>query len=166
MLTRTRTNMRPHATPCARAGRRQRVGRLRLDGARGVPRRDVQPRPHEEGQGLGGHQVGGGCLMKGWGGVGGWGVIDQQLGPHEERLAQSGGGNRRKGGPREPPQSSSKRPTPSQPPTNEPPDTETSRPLRSRVPFFAAGISSVMHPKNPHAPTMHFNYRWGRHTPA
>ncbi|KAI8466547.1 MAG: coproporphyrinogen III oxidase chloroplast precursor [Monoraphidium minutum] len=30
----------------------------------------------------------------------------------------------------------------------------------SRVPFFAAGISSVMHPKNPHAPTMHFNYRY------
>ncbi len=29
-----------------------------------------------------------------------------------------------------------------------------------RVPFFAAGISSVMHPKNPFAPTMHFNYRW------
>lgn len=29
----------------------------------------------------------------------------------------------------------------------------------SRVPFFAAGISSVMHPVNPHAPTMHFNYR-------
>lgn len=29
----------------------------------------------------------------------------------------------------------------------------------SRVPFFAAGISSVMHPRNPHAPTMHFNYR-------
>lgn len=28
-----------------------------------------------------------------------------------------------------------------------------------RVPFFAAGVSSVMHPKNPHAPTMHFNYR-------
>jgi hypothetical protein len=28
------------------------------------------------------------------------------------------------------------------------------------VPFFAAGISSVMHPKNPHCPTMHFNYRW------
>ena len=28
-----------------------------------------------------------------------------------------------------------------------------------RVPFFAAGISSVMHPHNPHAPTMHFNYR-------
>jgi coproporphyrinogen III oxidase len=27
------------------------------------------------------------------------------------------------------------------------------------VPFFAAGISSVMHPRNPHAPTMHFNYR-------
>lgn len=29
-----------------------------------------------------------------------------------------------------------------------------------RVPFFAAGISSVMHPWNPHAPTMHFNYRY------
>ena len=29
----------------------------------------------------------------------------------------------------------------------------------SRVPFFACGISSVMHPKNPHCPTMHFNYR-------
>jgi len=28
------------------------------------------------------------------------------------------------------------------------------------VPFFAAGISSVMHPHNPHAPTMHFNYRY------
>ena len=28
------------------------------------------------------------------------------------------------------------------------------------VPFFAAGISSVMHPKNPMAPTMHFNYRY------
>lgn len=28
-----------------------------------------------------------------------------------------------------------------------------------RVPFFAAGISSVMHPYNPHCPTMHFNYR-------
>jgi coproporphyrinogen III oxidase len=30
----------------------------------------------------------------------------------------------------------------------------------ARVPFFAAGISSVMHPWNPHAPTMHFNYRY------
>lgn len=29
----------------------------------------------------------------------------------------------------------------------------------ARVPFFAAGISSVMHPWNPHCPTMHFNYR-------
>lgn len=28
------------------------------------------------------------------------------------------------------------------------------------VPFFAAGISSVMHPRNPMAPTMHFNYRY------
>ncbi len=31
--------------------------------------------------------------------------------------------------------------------------------ITGRVPFFAAGISSVMHPKNPYAPTMHFNYR-------
>lgn len=28
------------------------------------------------------------------------------------------------------------------------------------VPFFAAGVSSVMHPWNPMAPTMHFNYRY------
>ena len=32
--------------------------------------------------------------------------------------------------------------------------------MGGRVPFFAAGVSSVMHPWNPHAPTMHFNYRW------
>lgn len=29
-----------------------------------------------------------------------------------------------------------------------------------KVPFFACGLSSVMHPRNPHAPTMHFNYRY------
>ncbi len=29
-----------------------------------------------------------------------------------------------------------------------------------KIPFFACGISSVMHPRNPHAPTMHFNYRY------
>nr|KJB10659.1 hypothetical protein B456_001G214600 [Gossypium raimondii] len=28
------------------------------------------------------------------------------------------------------------------------------------VPLFAAGISSVLHPKNPFAPTLHFNYRY------
>lgn len=28
------------------------------------------------------------------------------------------------------------------------------------IPFFAAGISSVCHPWNPYAPTMHFNYRY------
>ncbi|KAK4737376.1 hypothetical protein R3W88_001073 [Solanum pinnatisectum] len=28
------------------------------------------------------------------------------------------------------------------------------------VPFFAAGISSVLYPKNPFAPTLHFNYRY------
>jgi coproporphyrinogen III oxidase len=37
------------------------------------------------------------------------------------------------------------------------------RPDAGRVPFFAAGISSVMHPHNPHAPTMHFNYRCVQH---
>ena len=26
--------------------------------------------------------------------------------------------------------------------------------------FFAAGVSSVIHPKNPHIPTIHFNYRY------
>ena len=26
--------------------------------------------------------------------------------------------------------------------------------------FFAAGISSVIHPRNPHVPTLHFNYRY------
>ncbi|XP_076445342.1 oxygen-dependent coproporphyrinogen-III oxidase-like [Babylonia areolata] len=29
-----------------------------------------------------------------------------------------------------------------------------------KLPFFAAGISSVIHPRNPHVPTMHFNYRY------
>lgn len=29
-----------------------------------------------------------------------------------------------------------------------------------KLPFFAAGISSVIHPKNPHVPTIHFNYRY------
>ena len=31
---------------------------------------------------------------------------------------------------------------------------------KTNVPFFACGLSSVMHPKNPHCPTMHFNYRY------
>lgn len=29
-----------------------------------------------------------------------------------------------------------------------------------QLPFFAAGISSVIHPRNPMAPTVHFNYRY------
>jgi coproporphyrinogen III oxidase len=29
-----------------------------------------------------------------------------------------------------------------------------------RVPFFACGLSCVMHPRNPYCPTMHFNYRY------
>jgi coproporphyrinogen III oxidase len=30
----------------------------------------------------------------------------------------------------------------------------------SSMPFFAAGISLVVHPRNPHAPTVHANYRY------
>lgn len=37
--------------------------------------------------------------------------------------------------------------------------TSDDKDSEDRIPFFAAGISSVMHPYNPHAPTMHFNYR-------
>nr|BAG61597.1 unnamed protein product [Homo sapiens] len=29
-----------------------------------------------------------------------------------------------------------------------------------KLPFCAMGVSSVIHPKNPHAPTIHFNYRY------
>jgi len=29
-----------------------------------------------------------------------------------------------------------------------------------KVPFFACGLSCVMHPRNPFCPTMHFNYRY------
>lgn len=28
------------------------------------------------------------------------------------------------------------------------------------LPFFACGISSVIHPRNPYIPTVHFNYRY------
>ena len=28
------------------------------------------------------------------------------------------------------------------------------------LPFFAAGISSIIHPRNPFVPTLHFNYRY------
>jgi hypothetical protein len=41
-----------------------------------------------------------------------------------------------------------------------PAELEKAKAAGGRVPFFAAGISSVMHPRNPHCPTMHFNYRW------
>ena len=30
----------------------------------------------------------------------------------------------------------------------------------NKFPFFAAGISSVIHPRNPFVPTLHFNYRY------
>jgi coproporphyrinogen III oxidase len=39
----------------------------------------------------------------------------------------------------------------------------TSMPLPERedgLPFFAAGLSLVIHPRNPHAPTVHTNYRY------
>lgn len=29
-----------------------------------------------------------------------------------------------------------------------------------QIPFFAAGVSSVIHPRNPNVPTIHFNYRY------
>ncbi|CAE7420287.1 CPX [Symbiodinium microadriaticum] len=38
--------------------------------------------------------------------------------------------------------------------------TEGSGRDEKEVPFFAVGISSVLHPRNPHCPTMHFNYRY------
>lgn len=38
--------------------------------------------------------------------------------------------------------------------------TSTSSSTSDDIPFFACGISSVIHPKNPHCPTMHFNYRY------
>lgn len=30
----------------------------------------------------------------------------------------------------------------------------------SQIPFFAAGVSCVIHPRNPNIPTIHFNYRY------
>ena len=33
-------------------------------------------------------------------------------------------------------------------------------PEGKEMPFFACGISSVIHPRNPHIPTIHFNYRY------
>jgi len=33
-------------------------------------------------------------------------------------------------------------------------------PADRKLPFFAAGVSSVVHPSNPYVPTIHFNYRY------
>jgi len=33
-------------------------------------------------------------------------------------------------------------------------------PEGKELPFFACGVSSVIHPRNPHIPTIHFNYRY------
>lgn len=37
--------------------------------------------------------------------------------------------------------------------------TEQQRSGKEKVKFSACGLSCVMHPRNPHCPTMHFNYR-------
>ncbi|CAF0870183.1 unnamed protein product [Brachionus calyciflorus] len=37
---------------------------------------------------------------------------------------------------------------------------KTSIPAGKDLPFFACGISSVIHPRNPYVPTVHFNYRY------
>ncbi|XP_069744858.1 oxygen-dependent coproporphyrinogen-III oxidase, mitochondrial [Narcine bancroftii] len=34
------------------------------------------------------------------------------------------------------------------------------KPKDGKLPFCAMGVSSVIHPKNPHIPTIHFNYRY------
>lgn len=31
---------------------------------------------------------------------------------------------------------------------------------KGKLPFFAAGVSSIIHPRNPNVPTIHFNYRY------
>ena len=31
---------------------------------------------------------------------------------------------------------------------------------KENMPFFACGVSSVVHPRNPNVPTVHFNYRY------
>ena len=33
-------------------------------------------------------------------------------------------------------------------------------PEGKEMPFFACGISSVIHPRNPYIPTFHFNFRY------
>ena len=33
-------------------------------------------------------------------------------------------------------------------------------PEGQEMPFFACGVSSVIHPRNPNVPTIHFNYRY------
>uniref|UniRef100_A0A8R7UWA9 Oxygen-dependent coproporphyrinogen-III oxidase, chloroplastic n=1 Tax=Triticum urartu TaxID=4572 RepID=A0A8R7UWA9_TRIUA len=40
------------------------------------------------------------------------------------------------------------------------PDAAADAEKAGPVPFFAAGVSSVIHPNNPFAPTLHFNYRY------
>jgi coproporphyrinogen III oxidase len=44
--------------------------------------------------------------------------------------------------------------------TNLPPGVLAQRPELAGHAFFAAGVSVVLHPRNPHAPTAHCNYRY------
>ncbi|KAL7983454.1 hypothetical protein Chor_000330 [Crotalus horridus] len=37
---------------------------------------------------------------------------------------------------------------------------EAAQQMRRKLPFCAMGVSSVIHPKNPYIPTIHFNYRY------
>ena len=39
-------------------------------------------------------------------------------------------------------------------------------PEGKEMPFFACGISSVIHPRNPYIPTFHFNFRYFEVSPA
>lgn len=47
-----------------------------------------------------------------------------------------------------------------------PPSLVAQRPELAGHGFFAAGVSVVMHPRNPHAPTAHCNYRYFETRPA